>query len=505
MTTAHPRSDVPAIRIRPASPHSVRAEGEFVLYWMTTARRLSSNFSLQRALDWCEHLGKPLVIFEPIGCRARWSCDRFHQFVLQGMRDQHAACEKKQIAYLPYVEPKPKAAASVMRGLADRAAVIVTDDFPCYIVPSMIAAMAKQSRVLLEAVDGNGLLPMRAADKVFPSAYAFRRYLQKGLLPHLSEQPQDDPFRKRKLVPLPNAMWQEIIKFATPADEELLSGTAAALAKLPIDHRVSAASSDGGETAAKRVLKQFLSARLSRYADERNQPEADAASGLSPYLHFGHIGVYQIFQTVTKAEDWTPETVSKTSNGSKEGWWNLSLNAESFLDELITWRELGYNFCSHRDDYDRYESLPEWAQATLQKHAEDVRPVVYTPEQLESAETGDELWNAAQRQLMREGRMHNYLRMLWGKKVLEWSPTPQEALATLIDLNNKYAVDGRNPNSYSGIFWIFGRYDRPWGPERKIFGTIRYMSSANTTRKLDVKGYLARYGRQSSRSIFDQQ
>lgn len=503
MTAAHPRSDVPAIRIRPASTHPLRSDGDYVLYWMTTARRLSSNFSLQRALDWCEHLGKPLIIFEPIGCRARWSCDRFHRFVLQGMSDQIAACEKREIAYLPYVEPKPKAAASVMRGLADRAAVIVTDDFPCYIVPGMIAALAAHAKVLLEAVDGNGLMPMRSVDKVFPTAYAFRRYLQKELLPHLSDQPQDDPFRKRKLVPLPNAVWQEIIKLAAPADEELLSGTAAALAKLPIDHRVGPAAFEGGETVAKNVLKQFLSARLSRYAAERSEPEADAASGLSPYLHFGHIGVHQIFQAVTKAEDWTPAVVSKTMNGSKEGWWNLSPNAESFLDELITWRELGYNFCSHREDYDRYESLPEWAQATLQKHADDPRPVVYTPAQLEAAETGDELWNAAQRQLVREGRMHNYLRMLWGKKVLEWSPTPQEALATLIDLNNKYAVDGRNPNSYSGIFWIFGRYDRPWGPERKIFGTIRYMSSANTARKLDVKGYLARYGRQNSRSLFN--
>ncbi len=168
--------------------------------------------------------------------------------------------------------------------------------------------------------------------------------------------------------------------------------------------------------------------------------------------------------------------------------------AEAFLDELVTWRELGYNMCAHRDDYNQYESLPDWARTTLEKHARDRRQRIYSLRQLERSETYDPLWNAAQRQLVREGRMHNYLRMLWGKKILEWTPSPREALAVMLELNNKYAVDGRDPNSYSGIFWCLGRYDRPWGPERKIFGKVRYMSSENTARKLSVAGYLERYG-----------
>ncbi len=158
--------------------------------------------------------------------------------------------------------------------------------------------------------------------------------------------------------------------------------------------------------------------------------------------------------------------------------------AEAFLDELITWREVGYNLTSHRDDYDQYESLPAWARQSLEKHAGDHRPSLYDLHQLETAQTHDELWNARSATTRREGRMHNYLRMLRGKKVLEWFSTPQQAVETLIHLNNKYAVDGRNPNSYSGIFLVFGRYDRAWGPERPIFGTIRYMSSDNTARKL---------------------
>jgi len=167
--------------------------------------------------------------------------------------------------------------------------------------------------------------------------------------------------------------------------------------------------------------------------------------------------------------------------------------AESFLDELVTWRELGFNYTSQRDDYDDYESLPEWAKASLEKHAPDAREHLYTLDELAESRTHDRVWNAAQRQLRETGVMQNYLRMLWGKKVLEWSRTPQEAMAALIELNNRYALDGRNPNSYSGISWVFGRYDRAWGPERPIFGTIRYMSSDNTVRKLKMKGYLAEW------------
>jgi deoxyribodipyrimidine photo-lyase len=185
--------------------------------------------------------------------------------------------------------------------------------------------------------------------------------------------------------------------------------------------------------------------------------------------------------------------VAPKATGSRAGWWRMSSPAESFLDELITWRELGYNRCFLDPDHEDYDTLPPWALATLAEHAADERPHLYTLEQLQAAETHDEVWNAAQRQLVREGRMHNYLRMLWGKKILEWSPSPREALEVLVELNNRFALDGRNPNSYSGIFWCLGRYDRPWGPERPIFGKVRYMSSDNTRRKLRLSAYLERF------------
>ena len=168
--------------------------------------------------------------------------------------------------------------------------------------------------------------------------------------------------------------------------------------------------------------------------------------------------------------------------------------AETFLDQLVTWRELGYNFCHHRpNDYDQFDALPNWAKATLSAHQRDPRER-YTPAQLESAETGDELWNAAQRELVESGQLHGYLRMLWGKRVLTWLDDPREAFSLLIELNNKYALDGRNPNSYSGISWCFGRYDRPW-PERKIFGTVRAMTSDSARRKLHLTEYLSRWGK----------
>jgi len=171
----------------------------------------------------------------------------------------------------------------------------------------------------------------------------------------------------------------------------------------------------------------------------------------------------------------------------------MSPSAEAFLDQLVTWRELGYNNCAHRTDYAELSSLPEWAQRTLAGHADDPRRYCYSVEELRRAATHDPLWNAAQRQLLREGTLHNYLRMLWGKKILEWSPTPQAALTTMIELNDRYALDGRDPNSYTGILWCLGRHDRPWGPVRPVFGSVRYMSSENTRRKVRVTAYLERY------------
>jgi len=483
------QSQVPTVRIQTLNQRDIDRSGEYVLYWMIAQRRLGSNFALQRAADWARQLHLPLVVLEPLNCDYRWASDRHHAFVIQGMQDHAKLAASLPLTYLPYVEPAAKAGDGFLATLASKSAVVVTDDYPCFFHPALLRSASRHIACRFEAVDSNGLFPMREAPKVFARAFDFRRFLQRELPPHLPELPELSPF--------------DGLRFSRWAPSESLlrrwplwdpqSQLAELLSSLPIDHQVSPARECGGFQAAQARLDEFLSHGLSRYGEERSEPALDVASRLSAYLHYGHLSTHEVLRKVAEREGWNPSMVASTCNGSSEGWWRTSPSAESFLDELVTWRELGFNFCSLRRDYARYESLPDWAQATLEEHSQDLRDPCYDEATLDQALTHDELWNAAQRQLVREGRIHNYLRMLWGKKILEWSETPREALRIMLEFNNRYAIDGRDPNSYSGIFWVLGRYDRAWGPERPIFGTIRYMSSDNTRRKFDVKPYLARY------------
>jgi deoxyribodipyrimidine photo-lyase len=366
----------------------------------------------------------------------------------------------------------------------------------------MLAAAASQLPVRVEAVDSNGLLPLRATDRVFTTAFSFRSFLQTELPRHLGQAPKADALA-RLTLPAMKSIPAEITRRWPAASAKLLLGDPAELAKLPLDHSVPAVHYGGGPAAAQRQLARFLDRHLAQYQDVANDPDADARSGLSPYLHFGHIAAHEVFHEVMSREGWSPNTLPKRATGKRTGWWGVSAGAEAWLDEFITWRELGYNMATHRDDHDRYESLPDWSRATLDKHACDRRAFTYSLDAFAAARTHDELWNAAQTQLVREGRVHNYLRMLWGKKILEWTASPRDALAVMIELNNRYALDGRDPNSYSGIFWCLGRYDRPWGPERPIFGVVRYMSSVSTRRKLSVNNYLRRYAPCRATSIED--
>jgi deoxyribodipyrimidine photo-lyase len=433
------------------------------------------------------------VVLEALRSGYQWASDRHHVFIIEGMRDNAKRFETADVLYYPYLEPKPDDGKGLLAALGEDACIIVTDDFPEFFLPRMIAAAASQLSVLLEKVDSNGLLPMRAADHAFPTAYSFRRFLQKTLPAHLAFLPEPDPLAGTALNTL-KSLPTKITSRWPKASVRLLKADTSALSSFPIDHIVKRTNIRGGPMAAQMTLKRFLEDRLPSYTDLRNHPDEDATSGLSPYLHYGQISVHQVFHDLMAQEGWTAEQISPTATGARQGWWGTGESAEAFLDELVTWRELGYNMCLHRSDYDRYESLPDWAQKTLEEHVGDSRSYIYTLDDFEHGRTHDSLWNAAQKQLLLEGRIHNYLRMLWGKKILEWSKTPREALEIMIHLNNKYGLDGRDPNSYSGVFWVLGRYDRAWGPERPIFGKIRYMSSENTARKVHLRDYLKRYG-----------
>jgi deoxyribodipyrimidine photo-lyase len=480
-------SEVPAERVRALNDRGVVPERDYVLYWMVASRRPSWSFAVDRAVEWARALERPLLVLEPLRCGYRWASDRHHRFLLDGMAHNARAFARTDTAYYPYVERAPDEGKGLLAALARRAAVVVTDDFPCFFLPRMQAAAAEQVKVRLEAIDGNGLLPLGAAERDYPTAHAFRRYLH-GVLPdHFAPSPRARP-RLGALRPLPSGSLHVIEKRWPRMEGE------GSVEGLPIDHDVAPAPLRGGAGAAVRRWRRFLSEGLARYMERRNLPEEEGTSGLSAYLHFGHLSPHRVFSELTRAEDWDPGCITPVTPGKRQGWWGLSESAEAFLDQLITWRELGFNAASRRADYDGYAALPAWARTTLEKHRGDERSHLYTQAEFAAAETHDPLWNAAQRQLVREGRLHNYLRMLWGKKILEWSRDPREALAIMVELNNRYALDGRDPNSYSGILWVLGRYDRAWGPERPVFGTVRYMSSANTARKFPVRGYLQRYG-----------
>jgi deoxyribodipyrimidine photo-lyase len=539
--TSFPQPTLPdaALRLAVLNDAPVRAPDEghegaegaaYVLYWMTGFRRLEWNLALERAVAWARHLGLPLLVFEPLRVDYRWASLRHHRFCLDGMREHAARLAGQRTGYFPYVEPEPGAGKGLLEALAARAAVVVTDDSPVFFLPRMRAAAAPTLDVRLEAVDANGLLPLREPGRTFTTAYSFRRHLQKTLPERLEEGPAEHPLAGDPLPPfgdatggapagsmgagegegpaagharrLRAALGADLVTRWPPATDALLDDPE--LGALPLDRSVPGAPVAGGRGEGAARLARFLGEGLAGYAASRNHPDRNHASGLSPHLHWGHVSSHEVVHAVLEREGWTPAALAgelggRGADGRRQGWWGLSADAEAFLDQVITWRELGYNG-THRAaqagvDPEGYETLPAWARETLGEHAEDPRPHLYDLDDFEAARTHDPLWNAAQRELRQTGTIHNYLRMLWGKKILEWSATPREALDTMIHLNHRWALDGRDPNSTSGIMWTMGRYDRGW-PEREVFGKVRSMTSASTRRKVELDRYLARYGAQ---------
>lgn len=442
-------STVPASRVRALVGEPAAAERDYVLYWMTSARRTHASFALQRAVEWANALRKPLVVLEGLRDDYRWRSDRFDRFVTDGMHDNAARCAVVGIRYVAHVGP----GKGMLEAFARRACVVIADDSPAFFFPRMLAAAPAAARVTVrfEAIDGNGVTPLRDAPRAFAMAFHYRRWLAPRLRGYLSDAPAIDPLASLARVSAPD-LEREVKRWSSALPRH---------------------SGRGGAESAHATLGAFTDA-LEHYPEDRNHPDRAATSGLSPYLHFGQIGAHEIVDAIG-----APFTLGGEDPRS------------AFLTQVLVWRELGFNFCAHREDYDRWESLPDWARATLEKHAKDPRKRLPFA-RLEAAESGDPLWDAAQRQLVREGVIHNYLRMLWGKRLIEWAPTPQRALEWAIELNNTHALDGRDPNSYSGIFWCFGRYDRPW-PESPVFGQVRRMTSASALKKLKVKEYLLRH------------
>ncbi len=484
---------VPDLRVRALNERPLNANRSYVLYWMTSFRRARSNFALDRAIEHATQLRKPLVVLEALRVGYPHASERLHAFVLAGMAVNARRFERAPVLYFPFVETEPGEGKGLLETLAAQACVVVGDDWPCFFVPAMQAAAAARLDVRFELVDSNGLYPMHATERVFTTAHSFRTHLQKELPRHLTDFPAADPLDGLKLPRL-EALPKAVSARWPRAAKDLLQATDAALASLPIDHTVKRVAMVGGSDAGEARLTLFVERKLAAYAEARNEPEVDGTSALSAYLHFGHVSVHQVFRAIVAKERWRLDALGKSIGGAKEGWWQLSPSTEAFIDELVTWRELGFNMASHRpDDFRSIASLPSWATQTIAAHALDPRPRLYSLEQLERGQTHDRLWNATQGQLVRDGWFHNYLRMLWGKKIYEWSPSAAEALARMEHLMGRYSLDGRDPVSWSGYLWVLGRYDRAWGPERPIFGKLRYMSSDNTAKKIAVGTYVETY------------
>ena len=492
-------------RVREINDKEVRHEGQFVLYWMTSTRRYHYNAALERAIEISIDLGKPLLVIECISVRHEWSSERVLTFVAQGMVDNMSIFDEHGITYVPWIENHIDSGDGMLRKLSSKACSIVIDDYPTYLPRWVMDRASVSCEVAVEAVDSNGILPMNYADKAHKTAYSFRKHVQRSLHSALSTFPSESPMDgvrddltmdKKEFSKIVMALDLEFppLEWIWRVAEGGEVGKKA-MAPLDIDHEVFPVESvRGGYYEASTRLGSFIENRLEKYSEGRNDPDNPAVSGLSPWLHFGHISSFRVVKSVLEKSDWTYDLVciEDTGKGARSGWWGLSESSESFLDQIITWRELGFNFANFRRDHNSLDSIPSWAMKTLNEHRDDER-ISYTFEEIEGAKTDDEVWNSAQRQLVRTGHMHNYLRMLWGKRILEWSPDPETAADWMIRINDRWALDGRDPNSYTGIFWVLGRHDRAWGPERPIFGKIRYMSSSNTKRKLKLEGYLSRW------------
>lgn len=474
--------EAPAARRLELNAAPFRRTGRHVLYWMTAARRTRHNPALDQALHLAKTLGKPLVVLEAVRVAYPYASDRLHACLLAGMRDNQAAFQGTAVQYLPYVEEQPGQGRGLVAELARDAAAVVTDLAPVMFLPRMARAAATRLNVRLQGIDGWGLLPL-APGKAFPTAMAFRRYVQANAPTELERLPEPEPLRELDLPPadvaLPNPWTDASPRLRTLRTEDL-----------PVRHDVRPVTGwQAGPGAAQRRLEDWLD-RLVDYPDDRNHPDRDGTSHLSPDLHFGHLAGTDVVARLLAQAGWTPDKFTAKAHGRRGGW-GVGEAGEAFLDQVVTWRELGAMEAWHNPLHDKYEGLPAWARATLEAHNGDARKR-YTLEQLRHAETEDDVWNTAQRQLVRDGFIHNYLRMLWGKRVLEWAPTPRDAFAWMLELNDTYALDGRDPNSVSGIAWVMGRYDHPW-PERPAFGTVRCMTSASTRRKLEVEATLRKY------------
>ncbi|TVQ36908.1 MAG: deoxyribodipyrimidine photolyase [Spirochaetaceae bacterium] len=449
---------------------------------MQGAQRVEDNHALEYAVQRANEHGLPPLVLFCLTDGYPEANRRHYRFMLEGLQDVAAGLSARGIEFL-CLSGDP---VELVVELAHRAAMVVTERAYLQVPKSWREQVAARISCSLLSVDTNLIVPVHIASR--KREYAART-LRPRLREHFAQYCRPVPRHEPQQAPA-------AVKLARGLEPVDLRHIDTVLDRLRIDRTPSEVTPyfRGGEQEAERRLRIFLNRTFFSYAGFRNEPRKQAVSAMSPYLHFGHVSplrlaleVLQVTRTDASApRQLTLEDAIGGERGPDDG---LRENKRAFLEELCVRRELAHNYVEYEPHYDRYSALPEWTRQTLTSHAGDVRPAIYDLQTLEAAATDDDYWNAAMTEMVKTGFMHNYMRMYWGKRILTWTTDPEQAYEIILALNNKYFLDGRDPNSYANVGWIFGLHDRPW-PERAVFGTVRTMSAAGLERKCDISGYV---------------
>ena len=439
------RQRIEELNSKPVKP------GKYVLYWMQAAQRAEYNHALEYSIYLANELKVGVVVVFGITANYPEANLRHYHFMLEGLRDTENALAKRGIKLVVRIQSPELAAVE----LSKNACRVVVDAGHTHIQRKWRNHAARNIDCILEQVETNLIVPVtEASDKENFSAGTLR--------PRINRQLDKYLVQLKHLKP-------EFKSLDIEFDGTDISDIESVLSKLDIDKTVRPVENfRGGTSQAKEELRYFIKNKLDDYDRLRNNPCLEATSNMSPYLHFGQISPLYIALKVLESK-----------SGGKD----------AYLEQLIIRRELAFNFVYYNRNYDTIKSLPPWATATLNVHKRDKRQYVYKLEEFENAQTDDPYWNAAQKEMVITGKMHGFMRMYWGKKILEWSRTPKRGFEIALYLNNKYELDGRDPNGFAGVAWCFGKHDRAWA-ERDVFGKIRYMNENGLKRKFDAQAYI---------------
>ena len=451
-------SPVHPARIHESNTQPVR-QGRYVVYWMQQAQRVQHNDALEHAIYLANCHELPLLVVFVLMDDYPEANARHYHFMLQGLQAVREGLQERGIAFSLQRGRMPEA----LLPLLSDAALLVGDMGYLRHQRQWRAHVAHEAPCYVCYVEADVVVPLeQASNKAEYAARTLRPKIHKQLETFLQPLESQDVKQHANELSYPQQANDSSVA---------LDDVDALVAELKLDHSVPAVPLfQGGTPAALQMLQAFLEQDFADYDAHRNQPQTDNVSHMSKYLHFGHVSPV-----------WLALQIQQADTGQE--------NRDSYLEEVIVRRELAMNFVYYTPDYDSYSCLPDWARKTLEEHKEDPRDPCYSREQLEQAQSHDPYWNAAMREMLHTGYMHNYMRMYWAKKILEWSASPEEAFATTLYLNNRYFIDGRDANSYTGVAWCYGVHDRPW-TERAIFGKTRYMNDRGLERKAKPKLYI---------------